>query len=101
MPAGPSKDAAVAWILPGKVVCAAAAEPVADTATRALIRTPHAGCRFNRIVVLFDIAALPSCKMPSFRFNLLPRSRPFAYGGNLLPQPRSQGSDKASPPHFP
>src|ERR1700738_1202603 len=101
MPAGASKDAAVAWILPGGVVCACAAEPLKDTATRRLISTPHAGCSFNRIVVLFDIAALPSCKMPSLPFNLSPRSRPFACGGDLLLQPRSQASDKASPPYFP
>src|SRR3982074_702223 len=100
MPAGASKDAAVAWILPGGAVCACTAEPLTDMATRTLTSTSHAGCSFNRIVVLFDMAALPSCEMPFLRFNLSLPSRPFACEANLLPQPRSQPSDRASPPYF-
>src|ERR1700751_5599839 len=100
MPAGASKDAAVAWILPGGGVCACAAKPLTDTATRTLVNTLHAGCSLNRIVILFDMAALPSCKMPPSPFNLSLRSTPFACGADLLPQPRSQASDRASPRDF-
>src|SRR3981081_1672414 len=100
MPGGASKDAAVAWILPGGAVCACTAEPLTDMATRTLTSTSHAGCSFNRIVVLFDMAALPSCQMPFLLFYISPPSSPFPGKANLLPQPRSQASDRASPPYF-